>query len=92
MAGRRVDQTAQIVAPARPLLQRASALAALAHLLWLVQAWAVAAAIAGLLGPAPALISPLTGALIFLGVAALRAGAARGARSHCGRHAVSRRR
>lgn len=64
---------ARLLAPVAPALRRASALAALQNLLWLAQAWAVAAAIGGVLAP-PAVLSPLAGALIFLAVAGLRAG------------------
>lgn len=72
MAGRQADRTGELVAPVRPLLTRASAISALANLLWLVQAWAVAAAIAGVLTP-PAMLSPGAAALIFIAVGALRA-------------------
>lgn len=63
----------RLLAPVRPTLTRAAALAAGQNLLWLVQAWAVASAIAGLLTP-PAALSPIAGAVVFLGVGVLRAG------------------
>jgi ATP-binding cassette, subfamily C, bacterial CydD len=63
----------RLLAPVGPALRQASALAAGQNLLWLVQAWAVAAAIAGLLTP-PATLSPAAGALIFLATGLLRAG------------------
>jgi len=67
------DQIARLTAPVRPSLRRAAALAAVANLLWLVQAGAVAVVIGGALVP-PAVLSPATGALIFLATGALRAG------------------
>lgn len=62
----------RLLAPVRPALTRASALTVGQNLLWLVQAWAVAAGVAGLLTP-PAILSPLAAALIFLAVGAVRA-------------------
>ncbi|MEZ5714612.1 MAG: ABC transporter transmembrane domain-containing protein [Paracoccaceae bacterium] len=65
------DPAARLVAPERAALRRASALAVLANLLWLPQAFALAAGIAGLLTP-PALLSPSTAALAFLALGLLR--------------------
>ncbi len=63
----------RLTAPVRPALTRAAALVVVSNLLWLVQAGAVSAAIAGVLVP-PALLSPSLAVLIFLATGALRAG------------------
>ena len=73
MASGRPDPVGQIVAPERPALDRASRLAVAANLLWLVQAWAVAAGISGAIAP-PAWLGPGAAALLFVAAGALRAG------------------
>lgn len=64
---------ARHLAPVRPALTAASVLAAGQNLLWLVQAWAVAAGVAGVLAP-PAVLSPFAAAAVFLATGAVRAG------------------
>lgn len=73
MGERQKDAMTGLLAPVSSRLGRASALAVGQNLLWLVQAWAVAAGIAGLVTP-PALLTPAAAALVFLAVGAVRAG------------------
>lgn len=68
---RTLSPLAAMLAPARPALALGAGLAALASLLWLGQAAALAAAIAGLLAGETGTGRP---ALVFLALAALRAG------------------
>lgn len=63
----------RLLAPAGKILTAASAIAVGQNLLWMVQAWAVAAGIAGLLTPLAAL-SPATAALVFMATGVVRAG------------------
>ena len=73
MTAKGPDPTDRLIAPERPALRRAAAVAVTANLLWIVQAAAVAAAIAGALAP-PAMIPLAAAVLVFLAGGALRAG------------------